>query len=228
VITSPWAPRVGLGLLALVVLGAVVSLSIGEGGPKGPQIVGSDQVQELLGGVRQDGRRLGNADAPVSISVFNDLQCAPCADYEVQTIDPLIDRYARGDAVQFEFRHLSFGGAETTLAAEAAIAAGGQAREWQYLDLFFRNQENVRSSRVTDTFLTDIASALPELDVAQWEADKDTDAVAEEAQADATLADNLHLPFDAPSVVVAGPGGQRQLTDSPSSGDIEAAITDVS
>jgi len=228
VITSPWVPRVGLGLLAAVVLGAIVSLSVGEGGPKGPTITGSGDVQELLGGVRQDGRRLGNPDAPVSVSVFNDLQCTPCADYEIQIIDPLVAKYARGDSVQFEFRHLSFGGAETTLAAEAAIAAGEQSREWQYIDLFFRNQESVRSSRVTDSFLTDIANALPELEVSQWQDDRDAPAVAADAQADATLADSLHLPFDAPSVVVAGPGGQRQLSESPQVAEIETAITDVS
>ena len=178
--------------------------------------------------MRQDGRGLGNPDAPVSVSIFNDLQCAPCADYEITTIDPLVAKYARGDSVRFEFRHLSFGGAETTLAAEAAIAAGEQSREWQYIDLFFRNQQSVRSSRVTDTFLTLIADSLPELDVPQWQNDRGNPAVPEGARADATLADSLHLPFDAPSVVVAGPGGQRQLTESPSIAEIETAITDVS
>jgi protein-disulfide isomerase len=219
---------VGLGLLAAVVIGATISLSVGEGGPKVIEITGSGDVQELLGGVRQDGRRLGNTDAPVSVSIFNDLQCTPCAEYEVKTIDPLIAKYARGDEVRFEFRHLSFGGAETTLAAESAIAAGVQDREWQYLDLFFRNQDSISSSRVTDTFLTDIANALPELEVDRWQSDRETAGVTADAQADAALADSLNLPFDAPSVVVAGLGAQRQLTDSPSEAEIEAAIAAVS
>ncbi len=225
---SPWFPRVGLGLLALVVIGAVVSLSVGEGGPRAIVISGSGAVQELLGGVRQDGPRLGDPDAPVSVTVFNDLQCAPCADYEIDTVDALIAKYARGASVRFEFRHRSFGGAETTLAARAAAAAAEQDREWQYLDLFFRNQDVIRSSRVTDDFLNEIANALPEFEVSSWQASLDSSATTAAVDQDAKLGDSLHLPFNAPSVVVAGPGGQKTLSDSPSEADIETAITDVS
>ena len=225
---SPWVPRVGLGLLALAVGWAIVSLSIGEGGPKVIRIEGGDAVQQLLGGVRQDGRGLGNPDAPVSVSVFSDLQCAPCADYEIDTIDPLVARYARGDSVRFEFRHRSFGGAETTLAARAAVAAAAQDREWQYLDLFFRNQEVIRSSRVTQDFLNNIANGLPEFEFGPWQGEIDSAATTAALDQDGTVGDQLHLPLDGPSVVVAGPGGQKILTESPSSEDIEAAITAVS
>jgi protein-disulfide isomerase len=227
-VSSPWFPRVGLGLLAAAVIWAIVSLSIGEGGPKAIAIVGSDEVQQLLGGVRQDGAGLGDPGAPVSVTVFNDLQCAPCAGYEIDTIDPLIDKYARGSSVRFEFRHRSFGGAETTLAAEAAVAAAGQDREWQYLDLFFRNQEQIRSSRVTQDFLNEIANALPEFEFGPWQealSSPDTTATLDQ---DAQLGDSLHLPFNAPSVVVAGPSDQQTLVNSPSEDDIEAAITAVS
>jgi protein-disulfide isomerase len=227
-VSSPWFPRLGLGLVAVAVLWAIVSLSIGEGGPKPITITGGAEVQQLLGGVRQDGRGLGNPDAPVSVSVFNDLQCAPCAGYEIDTIDPLIAKYARGDAVRFEFRHRSFGGAETTLAARAAAAAVDQDREWQYLDLFFRNQGQVASSRVTQDFLNEIANALPEFEFGPWQDALDSDATTAAIDEDGTLGDQLHLPLDAPSVVVAGPGGQKVLTESPSQDEIEAAITAVS
>lgn len=226
--SSPWFPRVGLGLLAAIIVGAIISLSVGTGGPQAIQITGSDEVQQLLGGVRQDGRGLGDPGAPVSVTVFNDLQCAPCAGYEIDTIDPLIARYARGSSVRFEFRHRSFGGAETTLAATAAAAAADQDREWQYLDLFFRNQAIIRSSRVTDAFLTDIANALPEFESGPWQDAQGSQATAAAVDEDAKLGDSLHLPFNAPSVVVAGPGGQKPLTDSPSADAIQAAITAVS
>ncbi len=225
---SPWFPRVGLGLLAAAIIWAIVSLSIGEGGPKVIFINGDDAVQQLLGGVRQDGRGLGNPDAPVSVTVFSDLQCAPCADYEVDTIDPLIEQYARGDSVRFEFRHRSFGGAETTLAARAAAAASAQDREWQFLDLFFRNQDQIASSRVTQDFLNNIANSLPEFDFAGWRDELDSSATTEILDQDGTLGDSLHLPLDGPSVVVAGPAGQKVLTESPSQDDIQAAIDAVS
>ena len=227
-VRSPWYPRIGLGLLAAILIGAVISLSIGEGGPKVIRIKGGDQQQELFGGVRQDGNRLGNPDAPVSISVFNDLQCIPCAAYETDTIDPLVSEYARGDDVQLEFHHLSFGGAETTLAALAAVAAGNQGREWQYVDLFFRSQGIIRSSRVTDEFLNDIANAIPEFNRSEWDDDRGSDAVDAQVQADAKLADSLRLPIDAPSVVVSGPRGTKTLEHYPSRAEVDAAVQAVS
>jgi protein-disulfide isomerase len=229
VIRTPWAPRIILGLAAILIGWAIVSLSVGEGGPKQVTITGSDQVQQLLGGVRQDGRRLGSPDAPVTVTIFNDLQCAPCADYEINTVDSLVGQYARGEEVQFEFRHLSFGGAETTLAAGAAVAAAEQDREWQFIDLFFRNQEIIRSSRVTTSFLQEIANALPEFEVSTWQENLGTEATDATVTEDAQLADSLHLPFNSPSVVVTNNDGyQKILERSPSGDDIQTAIAAAS
>ncbi len=225
---SPWYPRIGLGLAAVLLAAAIVSLAVGQGGPKVIVIRGTDVQQELFGGVRQDGNRLGNPDAPVEVSVFNDLQCIPCADYEVHTIDPLVSEYARGDDVRLVFHHLSFGGAETTLAAQAAVAAGIQGREWQYVDLFFRSQGIIRSSRVTDEFLNDIANTIPEFNRSEWDDDRGSDSVDAQVQADAKLADSLHLPIDAPSVVVDGPQGMKVLDHYPSKAEIDAAVDAVS
>ncbi len=71
-------PRlVGLIVLAVCVglLGfAIVSLSIGTGGEEDEiKITGAEETQSLLGGIQQDGARLGSSDAPVTIQVFNDL-----------------------------------------------------------------------------------------------------------------------------------------------------------
>ena len=85
---SEEAPRrrpriVGLIVLAIVVglIGfAIVSIAIGTGTEEGNdvQITGAAEIQSLLGGIQQDGPRLGNPDAPVTVQVFNDLQCDPC------------------------------------------------------------------------------------------------------------------------------------------------------
>ncbi len=225
---SPWYPRIGLGLAAVLLAAAIVSLAVGQGGPKVIVIRGTDAQQELFGGVRQDGNRLGNPDASVEISVFSDLQCIPCAGYEVHTIDPLVTEYARGDDVRLVFHHLSFGGAETTLAAHAAVAAGVQGREWQYVDLFFRSQGIIRTSRVTDEFLNDIANTIPEFNRSEWDDDRGSDSADAQVQADAKLADSLHLPIDAPSVVVDGPRGMKVLEHYPSKTEIDEAVDAVS
>jgi protein-disulfide isomerase len=225
---SPWVPRVllALGLIALV--SAIVSIAVGNGGPGHPAPIGGvNDVQRIFGGIRQDGAYLGSPDAPVTITVFNDIQCRQCADYEIDTIDPLVEEYARGDQVRLEFRHFSVGPKETTLAAIAAEAAGVQDRQWQYLDTFVRNEDEFVGAPVDEDILHEVAEAVPQLDVDQWSDDYHDPASEERVSDDATVATDLRLPAE-PAVVVSGPAGQKTLIESPSQEEIEAAVAEVS
>jgi protein-disulfide isomerase len=216
-----------LGLGALGIIGAIVSLSVGTGGPQPAPIGGVNDVQRIFGGIAQHDAFLGPDDATTTITVFNDIQCAPCADYEVDTIDPLVEEFARPGDARFEFRHFSLAPNPTTLAAIAAEAAGKQARQWQYLDTFVRNIEATKTRAIDDRFLRDVADAIPNLDVDQWQQDFDDPATADLVNEDATLAAQLKLPAE-PAVVVSGPGGDRTLIDSPAGSAIEAAVAQVS
>jgi protein-disulfide isomerase len=223
-----WVPRalIVLGLFALA--SAIVSISVGNGGPGAPALIGGvNDVQRIFGGIRQEGADLGSPDAPVTISVFNDLQCRPCGSYEIDTVDPLVEEYARGDDVRFEFRHFSLAPNDTTLAAIAAEAAGVQDRQWQYLDTFFRNLDAIGDRAIDEDILREVAEAVPELDVDEWQSDYDDPASEDRVRQDAMLAADLKLPAE-PAVVVSGPAGQRQLIESPSRTEIEDAVADVS
>jgi protein-disulfide isomerase len=226
---SPWLPRLLLGAGVVGLLAAIVSLSVGEGGPKVIKISGGDQVQQLIGGIQQDGAGLGPPDAPVTFYVFNDLQCAGCDDYELHTVDPLIEEYARTGRARFEFRHYSLGEAETTKAAHAATAAGEQDREWQFIELFFQNQDEAPAHTVSDEFLDDIGNAIPDLDLDAWRRARDSAEVAARVEADAKLAADLGLRAEGPAVVVEGPGSPepKVLQDSPSKQQIDAAVAQV-
>jgi protein-disulfide isomerase len=160
------------------------------------------------------------------VSVFNDLQCTDCADYELEVIDPLIAEYARTDLARFEFRHFSLAPNDTTLAAIASEAAGMQERQWQYLDTFLRNQELVERRGVDEELLRQVAEAVPQLEVELWEEDFNSGEAEELVREDAMLASELELPAQ-PAVVVSGPGGQRELIESPTGDEIEAAIEEV-
>jgi protein-disulfide isomerase len=224
---SPWLPRLLLGVGAVVVLAAVVSLSIGEGGPVKIEISGGEQTQQLIAGIPQDGAYLGPNDAAVTITVFNDLQCSGCDDYELETVNALIEEYARDDQARLEFRHISLSDAETTKAAYAATAAGEQDREWQYVDLFFRNQDEAPAHTVSDEFLEDVGNAIPNFDRDAWNEARESPEVADQVGADAMLAADYGLRVDGPSVVVSGPDGTEVLQDSPSKEDVEAAVSAV-
>jgi protein-disulfide isomerase len=220
-------PRVLLGLGLVLLLVAVVSLSVGEGGPRPQKIGDISAMQQLLGGIHQQGAELGDDDAEVEISVFTDLQCTTCADYQVGTIDPLIEQLARTGRARFELRHYSLGSQATTLAAQAAVAAGEQDRQWQYADLLMRNLD-VAGAQVDDEFLLDVADSLAEFDVEAWEEARGSDEVAAVLDADENEGAELGLQVDGPSVLVAGPGGTRKLGVEPSATDVSAAVDEVS
>lgn len=219
-------PRALLIVGGAALIAAVVSIAVGEGGPQAQDIGGVNEVQRIFGGIAQEGADLGPEDAELAISVFNDIQCEPCADYEIDVIDPLVEEYARTDQARFEFRHFSLAPNDTTLAAIAAEAAGEQARQWQYLDTFVRNQDLAISRDVDEDVLREVAEAVPQLDVEQWQEDFESPRSEELVRQDAMLAAELQLPAE-PAVVVSGPGGQRALIESPSAAEIEAAIDAV-
>jgi protein-disulfide isomerase len=216
-----------LGVGAIALIGAIVSIAVGTGGPKVIKLRGGDQVQELVGGIQQDGSDLGPPDAAVTISVFNDLQCSTCDDYEVHTVDPLIEEYARTGEAKFEFRNYSLGQAETTKAAYAATAAGQQDREWQFVETFFRNQDAAPAGNVSDEFLNNIVNSITDLDLDTWKRDMASAEVKARVDADAQLAADYGLRVNGPSIVVEGPGGTKVLQDSPSQEEVQAAVQAV-
>lgn len=220
-----WLPRalLGIGVVALIL--TVITIAVGDGGPDAPATEGFNDVQKLFAGISQDGAGLGSDEAPVIVEVYNDLRCVPCASYEVEEVDPVIERYARSEEARFEFSHFSLGPEDISLAAVAATAAGEQGRQWQYLDLLMRNLDDARGD-TDDDFLVDVARAVPELALEQWEADRLAPETREIVEADAAEAVELELQAD-PAVVVTGPGGEERLEGSPSSEEIQAAVESV-
>ena len=129
---SRWVPRLLLGAGAIGLLAAIVSISIGQGGPKVIMIGGAGAVQQLLGGIQEDGAGLGPPNAPVTISVFNDLQCDPCSDWERDVVVPLIRGPVRAGNIQMIYHHFP-------ISAESGFFLGSygavSASTWYEADL---------------------------------------------------------------------------------------------
>ena len=217
---SRWIPLTILSVAAIGLLAAIVSLSVGEHREEKFTISGSGEVQELVGGIPQLGDRLGSDDAPITIDVFNDIQCTRCADYQREVIDPLINDYVRPGDAQMIFRHYPLGGV-------AAEAAGQQDRQWQFIEVFIRNLDQVPAEGVTQEFLNEIASATPKLEVTDWEQAMQGDEAEQAATAGNDLGTKLKITAN-PAVVVTGASGSEELDDAPGIDDIEAAIDSVS
>jgi protein-disulfide isomerase len=229
-VRSRLVPLIGLTLAGAGVLTAVVFIAIGEKGPAAP-VEGADTVQRLFGGIEQDGDALGEADAPVIVSIFNDLQCTDCADYQLEIVPPLVEGLVRDGQARLEFRHRAIGQKPVTQAALAAVAAGLQDYEWEYIHLTFLNLEQVELSGTSDElsgeFLERVAEAIPapEFDVERWEQDRDSPEVAAQAESDDLTGADLGL--GSPAVVVEGPGGTVELDQAPSLDEIEAAVAQL-
>lgn len=221
-----WLPITALTLLFVGLMAAIVSLSIGEKGPQSIQITGTPEVQQLIGGIRQLDDRLGDETAPVTIDLFQDVQCPRCADFQEEVIDPLIAERVRTGDVQINFRNFPLGLKPVTLGAIATEAAAEQGRGWQYASLFMRNLDRAPEQGVTEDFLNQVASVTPKLDTAAWEEALTAGPAEESAQEDVDLATELELPTN-PILIVNGPDGGVQLEDVPTLDEVYAAIEQV-
>ena len=227
-------PRlIGLLVLALCVglLGfAIVSLSVGNGGGQAEvKITGAEDIKSLVGGIPQDGARLGSADAPVTIQVFNDMSCDPCSDWNRDVIVPLIQDPMRSGEVQLVYHNFPMTESGFFLGAYGAVAAAKQDYEWQFIQLFFYNQDEAKRLGADQDFLDAIARGVGvvNFNVEQWQRDlKDSD-IQDTLEADEKLTAERRLPAE-PAVVVGGPNGTEQLIQSPSLADVQAAIAEVS
>ena len=226
-------PRlIGLLVLALCVglLGfAIVSLSIGSGGEKDEiTITGAEQVQSLVGGIPQDGARLGSSDAPVTIQVFNDLSCDPCSDWNRDVVVPLIEGPVRSGDVQLVYHNFPMTESGFFLGAYAAVAAAKQDYEWQFIELFLANQDEAKKQGADQDFLNAIARGVGvvNFNVEQWQRDMEDDDIQSTLEADEQITAERPLPAE-PAVVVGGPNGTEQLIQSPSLADVQAAIAEV-
>ena len=225
--SSRWIPLGLLTIGAIALISALVSLAVGEYKGEEFTITGSGEVQELLGGIPELGNRLGDADAPVTVDVFNDVQCSRCADYQQEVIEPLIGEYVRTGEAQMILRHYPLGVKPVTLGGIGSAAAGEQDREWQYAELFIRNLDQVPEQGVNQDFLDEVAAAVPKLDTAAWEEAVVGGEAEEAAREGNDLATSLKIPAD-PAVVVTGPAGSEELDSAPTGEEIAAAIELVS
>jgi protein-disulfide isomerase len=217
--------------LCVGVLGfAIVSLSVGSGG-EGDEIAitGAEEVQSLVGGIQQDGPRLGSPDAPVSIQVFNDLSCDPCSDWNRDVVVPLIRGPVRSGDVQLIYHNFPMTESGFFLGAYASVAAAKQDYEWQFIELFFANQDEAKKHGADQDFLDAIARGVGvvNFNVEQWQRDMKDDDIQTTLDADEKITAERRLPAE-PAVVVGGPNGTKELIQSPSLEDVQAAINEVS
>jgi hypothetical protein len=220
-----------LSLSAIALGYALVNIATQKPGGNVVRIAGISEAQEIFGGVPQEGDRLGSSDAPVTIQVFNDLQCSSCREDFLSTIPGLVDGPVRSGDAKLLYRHYSVSESPQELGFYGAEAAARQGYGWQYTYLFFRNQDEAKKFGVHQEFLDSVAGGIEELNEPEWlqylEEDGGSDGpISGQLEGYDELGTRLGIRTRQ-AAIVSGPGGTRTLQDGPSLSRIEAAIEAV-
>ena len=237
VASRPLPQRGRIWVVALLALGlfalgyTIVELSTQKPGDPVVHVDGISDAQGLFGGVPQEGDRLGSEDAPVTIQVFNDLQCSECQDDFLSTIPELTERYARPGDVKLLYRHYSNSINPEQLGFYGAEAAADQGYGWQYIYLFFRNQDEAERFGVDQEFLASIAGGVEELEIQEWEKDLEENGqkggpIEQRLERSEQLGRDLKIRTGQ-GMVINGPNGTVTLQEGPSLAEVEAAIAEV-
>jgi protein-disulfide isomerase len=218
-----------LGLLALGY--TIVEISTKEPGPAVVHVAGISDAQRLFGGIPQEGDRLGSSNAPVTIQLFNDLQCGNCREDFLSAVPALAERYARPGDVQLLYRHYSNSINTQQLGFYGAEAAAEQGYGWQYAYLFFRNQGEAERFGIDQDYLASIAGGVEELNTPEWEAALEKNGgpdgpISKRLEGYEELGNDLGIRVRQ-AAIVTGPGGTRTLQDGAGLGEIERAIAAV-
>jgi len=221
-------------LLALGLIGlgyTIVEMSTQEPGEPVVRLAGIEDAQRLFGGVPQEGDRFGSDDAPVTIQVFNDIQCDDCRDDFLETIPALAERYVRQGDVKLLWRHYSNSVNPEQLGFYGAEAAAEQNYAWQYIYLFFRNQNEAERVGIDDEYLASIAGGTEELDIEEWNADLEQNGqkggpIEQRLESFEQLGRDLEIRTGQ-GMVITGPGGTETLQEGPSLAEVEATIAEV-
>jgi protein-disulfide isomerase len=223
-----------IAIIALFLFGlgyAIVDISTQKPGRAVVELEGIGDAQRIFGGIPQAGDRIGSDDAPVTIQVFNDLQCSSCREDFLGTMPTLVEDYARPGDVKILYRHYSNAENSEELGFYGAEAAADQGYGWQYTYLFFRNQGEAERFGIDDDYLASIAGGVEELNLPEWLEDKEEGegadgALTKRLQGYEELGSDLGIRVRQ-AAIVTGPNGTETLQDGPSLAEIEKAIEAV-
>jgi protein-disulfide isomerase len=226
----------GIVLGAAALVAVAIAISSGGGGSSGlatgqkaKQAIAA--VGQLLSGIPQSGARLGNPKAPVTLTYYGDLECPICRDFTLASFSQLVANDVRGGRVQVVYRSLETATRDLqTFNAQqiAALAAGGQQRFWDYVELLYQEQGAEGTGYVTESYLRGLASQIPGLNISRWQSARTDPALAAQIRSDAQQAATQGYN-STPTLVFQGPRGKAQPSNPvPPYSELKQVIKQVS
>jgi hypothetical protein len=199
-----------------------------------PDVRAATLTSATFAGVPQDGLTLGEADAPLTIDLYQNFLCPHCRDFAEATMPQLIADYIATGRARIVFHDAALGPDEARLAHEAAHCAADQGKFWPaYAALYanFSDDPGAYTKASIESWLAktgvdaqQLASCLDSGEHAA-EVQAGTDAFTSLGERDATYASEL-------ATVQAGGGpaipalkvGGRYLTAPETYAPVQAAV----
>ncbi len=151
---------------AAIVVVVVVVVVVGTGGGSGSSVTTTTSTStttssggSIFAGVPQHGATLGNADAPVTMTIFEDPQCPFCREWNVDTLQTVVDNYVRTGKIKLVYRGIPIIGTNSIVGLLAIYAAGAQNKLWDMVESMYRIQGDENSGWITPSAIRDAAGA---------------------------------------------------------------------
>lgn len=202
-----------LSLLGVVsVAGAVVATS----GDEVSALARGDSAAELRRAVAdlydplpQEGRVLGVRGAPVTMTVFADLQSTEARRLVLGPLRTMVGRRVTAGQMRVRLRSMRQVTPRTPVflaQQSAALAAARQGRMWQYVVLFLRQQSDPGSGYVDQRFLRGVARQAG-LDLERFDRDRADPELRRQVSLSSRTARGMRRA--GPVVLIRGPGGRQ-------------------
>ena len=150
-----------------------------------PRLLNASQVS---GYANQNGRSVGDPNAPVKVVEFSNFGCSHCRTFALENEEQFIKDYVDTGKVYFTFSVFQFNEDETLKAAEAAYCAGEQNKFFEMHKVLFEN--STFAGAFADSSIASYAKQVG-LEVAAFNQCLESDAQLDDVRADTENARNL-------------------------------------
>lgn len=216
------------GVLAVIVVAIALALVFTGGSsggklPAGTPAVGNcatsglpgcAEVASLFKGIPQHGLYLGSPFAKAQMTIFIDLQCPFCQQYETTVMPTLIKKYVRTNKVRIKVMPWAFIGPDSTRGQKAMFAAAEQNKAWNFAEVLYLNQRTENTGWLNDSMVAQAAASVDGLNVTKLWTDRNSSAISKQI-ADVAAQAQIDKVSGTPTVFVGKNGTKPKLVGAP-------------
>jgi protein-disulfide isomerase len=143
------------GVMAVVIVAVGVLIAVNrDNGSNASDLKEIVAGTEIPASIPVNGFTIGSPDAPLKLTEYGDYQCPYCAQVATEAFPELLTKYIATGQVSITFSPMAFLGRnhdpdESTLAAEAVLAAADQGKFWQMHEIIYANHNGENQGNLT-------------------------------------------------------------------------------